>query len=192
MVGRGSTGAFQASPSLRRSRRTRTFRASPTKTTVVPAHIPRDVAGSSRRCPGIPASQVAKSPVYPGNPRSLPLSAEPPRPACHAGGRGFESRRSRKKPANPRICCLFRRKRPPASFHPAYIPHGNPRRKPGVAGNSRNLNDRPNRAEVFSRSNTEEARAFVGTCACSQQCRRSPRANPVSTGTPSESTVRAR
>jgi len=25
------------------------------------------------------------------------------------------------------FCCLFRRKRPPASFHPAHIPHGNSR-----------------------------------------------------------------
>src|SRR5439155_17373936 len=54
------------------------------------------------------------------------------------------------------FCCRHRRKRPPASFHPALIPHGNPRRKPGVAGNSRNLWRRPNQPEVFRRTKTED------------------------------------
>jgi hypothetical protein len=74
--------------------------SSPTKTTLHPAFIPPEVAGSFRRRPVIPASQVAKNPAHGGNPRPLPISPEPPRPACHAGGRGFESRRSRKVPAN--------------------------------------------------------------------------------------------
>ena len=64
-------------------------------TTPHPAHIPPEGAGSSRRSPTIPARSLAKSPALAGNPRLLPLNPEAPRPACHAGGRGFESRRSR-------------------------------------------------------------------------------------------------
>jgi hypothetical protein len=116
---RRSTGAL-APASLRLVRAVpETIPASPTQTTFHPAHIPREVAGSSRRCPVIPASQVAKSPAHPGNPRPLPLTPEPPRPACHAGGRGFESRRSRTSQKKDLqigiICCQSWRRRPPAS-----------------------------------------------------------------------------
>jgi len=70
----------------------------------------------------------------------------------HAGGRGFESRRSRKSPANQPICCLLRRKRPPASSDPALIPPADSRSQPvilaavspaGVTGGQRWFDVRP-------------------------------------------------
>ena len=64
-------------------------------TTRHPAQIPQKVAGSPGRCPAIPARPQPTGPALAGNPRLLPPSPEAPRPACHAGGRGFESRRSR-------------------------------------------------------------------------------------------------
>jgi hypothetical protein len=67
-------------------------------TTTHPADIPREVAGSSRPRPVIPARPGPESPARAANPRPPPSSPELPRPACHAGGRGFESRRSRKEP----------------------------------------------------------------------------------------------
>jgi hypothetical protein len=63
--------------------------------TTHPALIPHEAAGSSRKRPPIPATPVSKRPALSANPRLSPLSPEAPRPACHAGGRGFESRRSR-------------------------------------------------------------------------------------------------
>ena len=66
-------------------------------TTSHPALIPHEVAGGPRPHPLIPATAPSKSPARAGNPRLSPLGPEAPRPACHAGGRGFESRRSRKK-----------------------------------------------------------------------------------------------
>ena len=41
------------------------------------------------------AKQRTQSPALAADPRSVPASPTPARPACHAGGRGFESRRSR-------------------------------------------------------------------------------------------------
>ena len=43
---------------------TATIPSSPTKTTLHPAHIPREAAGSSRRCPAMPASQAPKAPAH--------------------------------------------------------------------------------------------------------------------------------
>ncbi len=68
-----------------------------TKATTYPALIPQEVAGSSRPLPAIPATAESERPAHDANPRLSPLSPQAPRPACHAGGRGFESRRSRKK-----------------------------------------------------------------------------------------------
>jgi len=68
-----------------------------------PASIPQEVAGSSRPRPGIPARAWRSSPALAGNPRLFRASPDVPRPACHAGGRGFESRRSRKLPANRHV-----------------------------------------------------------------------------------------
>src|ERR687888_2494129 len=55
--------------------------------------------------------------------RSSSSAVVVPDSACHAGGRGFESRRSRKRPANQHLLSLGGRERPPACFHPALIPH---------------------------------------------------------------------
>ncbi len=70
--------------------------------------------------------------------RSRPrLEATRP-PACHAGGCGFESRRSHKVPANRDLCCRPGPERPPASRHPALIPHrklaGQRRLEPQIPG----------------------------------------------------------
>ena len=91
--------------------------------TAYPAYIPRDVAGTFRRYPAIPAKGRTQSPALAGHPRLSPPSTELPRPACRAGGRGFESRRSRKIPHIAMSCCRSPHDRPPASFHSALIPH---------------------------------------------------------------------
>jgi hypothetical protein len=109
-------GGALASPGTRIPQ---TSRASPTKTTLYPAYVPREVAGSSRRHPVIPASQLAKStPAQPGNAKT-----------------GLSRRRSRVRgPSLPvkslqtgMFCCLDRRNRPPVSPEPAQIPHGDHR-----------------------------------------------------------------
>jgi hypothetical protein len=55
-------------------------------------------AGGRRKlplAPDNPRKAMAAKPALAGNPRLFPAIPEPTRPACHAGGRGFESRRSR-------------------------------------------------------------------------------------------------
>jgi hypothetical protein len=108
-------------------------------------HIPCSSRGRSPDTPAR-ARQTRKSrverPAHAANPRLFPLSPQAPRPACHAGGRGFESRRSRISCTNAlrigMFCCLSRRGRPSVFIYPAYIPHGNRRRKPPIAADSRN------------------------------------------------------
>src|SRR4029453_13044351 len=115
-----------------------TSRLFATWATAHPALIPHKAPGNARPHPRIPATEGTESPPHGENPRRFPLSSEAPRPACHAGGRGFESRRSRKLPAN-RYMSLT--ERPPVSFHPAHIPRENQpiiparsRRTPGIPG----------------------------------------------------------
>jgi hypothetical protein len=64
------------------------------ETTLHPAQTPHEAPGDPSQYPWIPATSGSEGPAHAGNPRLSPLSPEPPRPACHAGGRGFESRRS--------------------------------------------------------------------------------------------------
>ncbi len=79
-------------------------RRSPPRRRRYPAQIPHEVVGSPRRCPPIAGRRREKSPAIAANPRVAPVSPGRPYPACHAGGRGFESRRSRRKcPANRQL-----------------------------------------------------------------------------------------
>ena len=64
----------------------------------IPAYSGRARKGPIR--PEILAGPRAKSPALAGNPRLTRSGPQAPRPACHAGGRGFESRRSQKIPVN--------------------------------------------------------------------------------------------
>jgi len=122
--------------------------------TTDPALIPEEVAGSSRRRPRIPATPGSERPALAGNPRLSPLRPEAPRPACHAGSRGFESRRSRK---NTCKSASFDAARPPAfrasCTDPARESAANPRREPRVAGNPRKrMPGPPGRRSVGHRS----------------------------------------
>src|SRR6266571_5510590 len=77
-----------------------------TRTTEHPALIPHEVPAGARRRTAIPARPSMKRPARAGNPRLSPPRAEATRPACHAGGRGFESRRSRKNRCKLAYCVV--------------------------------------------------------------------------------------
>ena len=108
--------------------------------TSYPALIPHEGAGTSRPYPLIAATRRAECPARAANPRLSPLNPEASCPACHAGGRGFESRRSRPSSAKAlqinMFCCLQSRGRPPVSISSRAQGHGNRRGKPAVAADS--------------------------------------------------------
>ena len=135
-------------------------RSSTVQTTLHPAQIPHEGVGSSRPHPLIPATPRSQSPAHAGNPRQSPLNQQAPRPACHAGGRGFESRRSRKSTCKS---ASFVAARPPAFLafrvDPARESAGNPRREPVVAANPRKRTTGP----AGRRSVDERSRS--GVCA---------------------------
>jgi hypothetical protein len=128
-------------------------------TTEHPALITHEVPAGSRQRTAIPARPGARPPARAGNPRLSPPRAEATRPACHAGGRGFESRRSRRNPcklesfgvgfgANDRRL-LFIPRRSRGRIAP---------KSPQGAGGRRQSpeeDDRPSRPEVFPRSSGE-------------------------------------
>ena len=82
-----------------------------TRATSHPALIPHEVAVSSRVDPLIPIAQGSKKACSRRESPPSPRRPEVPRPACHAGGRGFESRRSRlpKCLQMSDSCCRHRR-----------------------------------------------------------------------------------
>ncbi len=109
-----------------------------------PAHIPHEGAGSSRTSPRIPArAQGRKTCSRPESP------AIPAQPGSAMTGL-FTPEVAGSSPVAPvkylqigMFCCRARRRRPPACFHPAQIPHGNPRTKPVVAADPRKGAFRP-------------------------------------------------
>jgi hypothetical protein len=64
--------------------------------------------GGNRSQPVTAGSPAEEMPALAGNSRSEPVVAVGPVPVCHAGGRGFESRCSRKTPCKL-ACCVVRR-----------------------------------------------------------------------------------
>src|SRR6266540_2580388 len=90
-------------PSWRLQRRPARLLLVTTRTTKHPALIPHEVPAGARRCTAIPARRGARRPAHAWNSRLSTPRPQAPRPVCHAGGRGFESRRSRKVPANSHL-----------------------------------------------------------------------------------------
>jgi hypothetical protein len=76
----------------------------------------------------------SKSPANEAVQRSSSPSVVVPDSACHAGGRGFESRRSRKVPANSQLLLPVLAQTTAGLFHPAHIP---PETSPGIPAASR-------------------------------------------------------
>ena len=116
-------------------------------TTLHPAHIPPEVAGSSRRYPSIPARWRTKDPLSPRNPRLSPLTPGGAMTGLSRRRSRVESRRSRLSSTNPcKLACSvvhpgLNDRRP--LVHPAHILHGNPRPTPPDADNPRNLEAGP-------------------------------------------------
>ena len=115
-------------------------------TTLHPAHIPPEVAGSSRRYPSIPARWRTKDPLSPGIPAY-------PRSRRKRHDRPVTPEVAGRVPSLPSLvdkslqigmlCCPPRLERPPASCSSRAYLHGNPRPTPPDADNPRNLEAGP-------------------------------------------------
>ena len=108
---------------------------------------PTQPSGTTGRevCKG-PANGVVRS----GSSRSVAVAEV----ACHAGGRGFESRRSRKAPANQGLLLLHWAQSTagfaPSRAYPARGSAWNRRTKPVIADNPRNAEARPRDRRSFA------------------------------------------
>ncbi len=76
-----------------------------------PALVPQEGTGSSRLHPRIHATSGLENPALARESPPTPARPEVPRPACHAGGCGFESRRCRVSKCLQKgtLCCRLRR-----------------------------------------------------------------------------------
>jgi hypothetical protein len=108
------------------------------------ALIPHEPAGSSRQYPRIPATErreVLLLPEIPANPRPGRKRHDRPVTPEVAGSSPVAPVKSCKSGCSVAGLGASDRQTP---AHPAEIPHGNRRRKPPEAGNSRNVSCRPN------------------------------------------------
>ncbi len=137
--------------------RRRTPLAFPTKTTRHPAQIPQEVAGGSRLGPGNSRKTTGEEGLLateiPAYSRSAPKTQDRPVMPEVAGSSPVAPVKTLQ---TRKFCRPVQAQRPPASIDPAHIPPGNPRTKPGVAGNSRTPG-LANRPEIASPPNSKEA-----------------------------------
>jgi hypothetical protein len=91
----------------RRRHLSRAYEALSTKTRFRGPLVAQTLAGRLAQPCEAEAPSEQKSPANEPDPRRSSLSVAVPDSACHAGGRGFESRRSRKSPCKSAYCVVM-------------------------------------------------------------------------------------